>query len=335
MSRNQNKVVKTKKRKASVATARRPRDAQPAACSGQAASCKKQANEALLARAARVMELPLAHMPNKEFCRAKAAERILAPTPAAEATRTRKTARPTDLPHYLASLYEVPLLTAAQEQHLFRQYNFLKYRATVLRNRLDPACPDPQLVEEIEQLHEQAVEVKNQLIRANLRLVVSIAKKHARQDNFFDLVSDGNVSLMRAVEKFNYALGFKFSTYATWAIKKNYARDHMTQAKYADRFRTSLEESLDWTPDVRSNNVQQERMQETRSMQVNQVLAQLNDREREIIQKRFGLNNYSQAQTLQEVGDGLGISKERIRQIEARALDKLRKSIPAEAIDAL
>ena len=72
---------------------------------------------------------------------------------------------------------------------------------------------------------EEALAVKNQIIRANLRLVVSIAKKHVgRSDNFFELVSDGNMSLIRAVEKFDYARGNKFSTYASWAIMKNFIR---------------------------------------------------------------------------------------------------------------
>src|SRR5581483_9073432 len=80
------------------------------------------------ARAARVRELPLDYMPSREFKRPTAAARILAPTPESPATQ-RKVKRPTGLPPYLASLYEVPLLTAEQERHLFRKYNFLKYRA--------------------------------------------------------------------------------------------------------------------------------------------------------------------------------------------------------------
>ena len=80
-------------------------------------------------------------------------------------------------------------------------------------------------MDEIERLYDQAVTVKNQIVRANLRLVVSIAKRHVGPtDNFFELVSDGNMSLIRAAEKFDYARGNKFSTYASWAIMKNFAR---------------------------------------------------------------------------------------------------------------
>ena len=89
-------------------------------------------------------------------------------------------------------------------------------------------------------------ETKNQIVQANLRLVVSIAKRHvSASDDFFGLVSDGNMSLIRAVEKFDYARGNKFSTYASWAIMKNFARTIPDEFKHRDRFRTSHDEMFD------------------------------------------------------------------------------------------
>ena len=82
------------------------------------------------------------------------------------------------MPPYLASLYEVPLLTREQEAHLFRKFNYLKYRAAKLREGLDPARAKSSVMDEIESLYEQVVATKNQIVRANLRLVVSIAKRH-------------------------------------------------------------------------------------------------------------------------------------------------------------
>ena len=94
---------------------------------------------------------------------------------------------------------------------------------------------------------------KNQIIRSNLRLVVSIAKRHVGPaDNFFELVSDGNMSLMRAVEKFDYARGNKFSTYASWAIMKNFARTIPDEHRYHDRFRTSQPELFTSAEDDRT-----------------------------------------------------------------------------------
>jgi RNA polymerase primary sigma factor/RNA polymerase sigma factor len=285
-------------------------------------------------RAQRIAALPLDFMPSAEFEEAGAAQRILAPMPEPEHT-PRKARRPSDVPPYLASLYEVPLLTKEQEIYVFRKFNYLKYRASQLRNRLDPARPKVRLMDEIEDLHCQAVETKNQIIRANLRLVVAIAKKYVNhQDSFFDLVSDGNMSLIKAVEKFDYSLGNKFSTYGTWAIRKNYSRSFSTQIRHLERFRSSHAELLDATAEHRSNPYEEESAQRRRELQVGKILACLTDRERQIISSRFGLGEYSGPHTLKEVGADLGVSKERIRQLESRALAKLHNAAIAERIDS-
>jgi RNA polymerase primary sigma factor len=171
-------------------------------------------------RAKRILDLPLDYMYNEEFDRSNADRQILGSMP--ESNEPRKRARiPSGLPHYLASLYEVPLLTREQEQHLFRKFNYLKHKANKLREELDPARAKCSVMDRIEQLYDEAVKTKNQIVQANLRLVVSIAKRHVNStDDFFGLVSDGNMSLIRAVEKFDYARGNKFSTYASWAIMK-------------------------------------------------------------------------------------------------------------------
>jgi RNA polymerase primary sigma factor/RNA polymerase sigma factor len=270
------------------------------------------------------MEWPLDYIKNREFTAPHAAKRILGPMPQ-PAAAARKAKAPAGLPPYLASLYEVPLLSKEQEQHLFRKYNFLKHRVSKLRSRLDPSRPDVRLLDEMEELYRQAVDAKNQIVRANLRLVVSIAKKYVSDlDGLFDLISDGNMSLLKAVEKFDYSLGFKFSTYATWAIKKNYARDYTTRVRHVDRFHTSQEEVLDSAADARSDYFRQEIEQQQRQSHVARMLGCLSPRELDIIVQRYGLNDCPRAHTLKEVGQRLGVSKERVRQIVTRALGKLR-----------
>ena len=284
-------------------------------------------------RARRIMELPLDFIPNPQFARAGVDRTIMSDMPVNEMA-AKKTRLPAGLPPYLASLYEVPLLTREQEGHLFRKFNFLKYRATKLRNQLDPARAKSSLMDEIEALYDGAVALKNQIVRANLRLVVSIAKRHVGQgDNFFELVSDGNMSLIRAVEKFDYARGNKFSTYASWAIMKNFARTIPDEHRHRDRFRTSNSEMFYSTEERRTDQYELESAQNQREVQIGKILERLDEREQKIIISRFGLDHGQEPQTLKEVGAEMGVTKERIRQIEARALSKLRIAAQEEKID--
>lgn len=285
-------------------------------------------------RARRIMELPLDYIPNTVFGRASMEKAMLGDMPALE-TPVKKTKLPSGLPPYLASLYEVPLLTREQEAHLFRKFNYLKYKAAKLRKRLDPARAKSSVMDEIEKLYDQAVAVKNQIVRANLRLVVSIAKRHVGQwDNFFELVSDGNMSLIRAVEKFDYARGNKFSTYASWAIMKNFARTIPDEHRQHDRFRTSHSEMFAATEEYRSDQYEQESAQQQRESQIGKILNRLDEREQKIIISRFGLDHSQEPQTLKEVGALMGVTKERVRQIEARALDKLRIAAEQDKVEA-
>ena len=263
----------------------------------------------------------------------KREQRIRSPMPASDEP-VKKARLPAGLPPYLASLYEVPLLTRTQEGHLFRKMNFLKYKAAKLRETLDPSQPKSSVMDEIEALYEEAVGTKNQIIRANLRLVVSIAKRHVGPaENFFELVSDGNMSLMRAVDKFDFSRGFKFSTYASWAIMKNFARTIPDEHRYRDRFRTSPAEMFTSTEDDRSDQFEQEASHSQRQWQVERILGRLDEREQKVIIRRFGLLRGEESKTLKEVGAELGVTKERIRQLEARALSKLRKAAEEEKID--
>ena len=284
-------------------------------------------------RAKRILELPLDFMPNDCFSKSHMAKKILGPMPESD-TKARKVRVPSGLPPYLAALYETPLLNREQEQHLFRKFNYLKYRAARLREKLDPAKAKSAQMDEIERFYEEAIIVKNQIVRANLRLVVSIAKRHVTPtDNFFELVSDGNMSLIRAAEKFDYARGNKFSTYASWAIMKNFARTIPNEFKHRDRFRNGHEEVFAGQQDDGLNPFQALSAQALREDQVGRILSRLDDREQKIIISRFGLDHSQEPQTLKEVGAALGVTKERIRQIEARALSKLRVAVDEEKID--
>jgi len=285
----------------------------------------------LAQRAQHVMQLPLDFIPNALFARRSAEQVVNQPYPGTpDAKRVR---RPSGLPAYLASLYEVPLLTREQEVWLFRRFNYLKHKAAELRSQLDPQRPSGRLMDQIERLYGDVVAIKNRLVRANLRLVVSIAKRRVTAgDGFFDLVSDGNMSLIRAVEKFDYARGNKFSTYASWAIMKNYARTIPDEHRRRERFRAADTEMLQTAADRRSDEHQTRLVESDRLRQVGRFLDRLDSREQTIIIRRYGLDHDHEPQTLKEVGTALGVTKERVRQIEAKALEKLREAAASEDV---
>lgn len=284
-------------------------------------------------RIAKLMELPLDYIYSEEFEEASREAEFLADMPAAEKP-ARSQRIPTGLPPYLAALYEVPLLTREQEQHMFRKMNYLKHKANQLRAGLANSNDRGAMIDQIHDLHEQAVAVKNKIVQANLRLVVSIAKRHMNAtDDFFALVSDGNMSLIRAAEKFDYARGNKFSTYATWSIMKNFARSIPSEFKYRDRFRTMDEELLEAQRDERGNPFLAESSQRRRQREVGRILNRLDEREQKIISARFGLTKGSEPLTLKEVGQEMGVTKERIRQLEARAMNKLRAAAHEAKLD--
>jgi len=295
-------------------------------------------------RAQRLLELPLDYILSPEFEDDSREAEILGPMPRAEAyeAKRRSMHAPRDVPPELSSCYEYPLLDKDQEAHLFRQMNYLKFRASKLREELlkdgevDASRVRVADLREIEELQEKANAVKEVLINANMRLVVNIAKRHGGQaENFFELLSDGNMSLIRAVEKFDYSRGFKFSTYASWAIMKNFARTIPDEKHRRERFVTGHEEVFEVAPDTRSDEHEMVATKERATHNVNRLLEHLDERERDIIRMRAGLDNNARGMTLEEIGQKFGITKERVRQLNARAMKKLRSIAEEQHLDLL
>lgn len=284
-------------------------------------------------RAKRLLETPFAYMDSEDFHTRNSEVVILAPPPAVQ-KKSKVMKAPPGLPPYLASLYSVALLTREEEGYWFRKMNYLKFKAASLQSQIDPRHPKTKDLDQLEALVRESVKVKNFLIRSNLRLVVSIAKRHMKPNtNFFEMVSDGNMSLMRAIEKFDYTKGNKFSTYATWAIMKNYARSIPAENKVLDRFRTGNEDVFSFSEDERGSQFKDEVVNTRQHEVIMLILENLDDREKRIILHRYGLEKGTEPETLEQVGSRFGVTKERIRQIEARAIQKIRKIADEEKLE--
>ena len=288
---------------------------------------------------------------------------------------------------YLREIGRVPLLTAQGEVELAIRIK-AGAEASERLAELEASGTTSQLsadeARRLQWLANDGDQAKSSLIQANLRLVVSIAKRYVgRGMQLLDLVQEGNMGLMRAVEKFDHTKGFKFSTYATWWIRQAITRSIADQARTI-RIPVHMVESINKVHRVQRQIVQElereptveelaervgltpERVREiqrisldplsldspvgeeddsflgdfikddeaeepldvaTRQMlqeAVNEVLGELNDRERDVVRMRFGLGDNTEARTLEEVGRTFGVTRERIRQIESKTLAKLR-----------
>jgi RNA polymerase primary sigma factor len=282
---------------------------------------------------------------------------------------------------YLREMTRVPLLTNEEEIRLAKAIE--RSRAAQARLNVKADKVGAKERHQIERDIEDGRLAREHLIKANTRLVVSIAKKYmGRGVPFLDLIQEGNLGLMKSVEKFNYKLGFRFSTYATWWIRQTITRAIADQSRTIrvpvhmnDRIRRlykatrELEQALgrqptptevatelgvdseqvewmlkvSWRPlsleqpigeeednefgsfveDENTPSPAQTVYEELLKGKIEEVLSTLTPREQRILRLRFGLVN-GKCYTLEEVGQKFGLTRERIRQIEARALRRLR-----------
>ena len=285
---------------------------------------------------------------------------------------------------YLREIGQVDLLTTDDERRLAQ----LIEEGLIAAGKIDEAAEAGKPIDGVEgRMLTRAVNrgerAKSELTQANLRLVVSIAKRYSgRGMQLLDLIQEGNLGLMRAVDKFDYTKGFKFSTYATWWIRQAITRSIADQARTiripvhmvehmnrVTRAKRSMHQELEREPSIEEISVRVQlepnRVRELLrysqdplsldspvgeedesnlgdfiqddsvispadaaakgmlSAAVGEVLGELSEREQDIVRLRFGLDG-GQAKTLEEVGKEFGVTRERIRQIEAKTLAKLR-----------
>ena len=230
------------------------------------------------------------------------------------------------LPAHLLRLCEASLMSVEEEVAAFRRMNYLKYFYNHKRMFLNNSTVSEEQLDLMDDLLERYERIRNDIVRSSIRLVISIVKKYCTPHCVFDdLLSDGYVSLLRAVDKFDFARGFRFSTYATRIIHRDLwraiARDQTSRA----RFNTGNNTLLEGRSDTVISLVHERDSNRVVSM-IDQLLNGLDERERMIVSSRFGLESSGKKETFSALGKQLGISKERVRQLAERAVNKLRNS---------
>jgi len=239
------------------------------------------------------------------------------------------------LTSYIQQLYEQPMLEPEPEKVLFVRYNFLKFRAAQLREKLDAYHPRSRDLDRIETYLRRAVSLKEHLVNANLRLVVSVARKHLGGREGFspqaltDLIGEGNLVLVEAIETFDASKNNRFSTYLTYALMRRFARasgKHIEQTKKIPEAAAARREYWPAAMDPEQDHAEHA---EHVSHTLSRLLGELDDRERFIITRHFGITTESgytpEPQTLAQVAEELNISAERARQVEHHAMKKLRR----------
>jgi RNA polymerase sigma factor (sigma-70 family) len=219
------------------------------------------------------------------------------------------------------------LMTTAEERLMFLRFNYAKRKLTLLQKKVASQGVTPELAERVLEWHRRFEHFREYLVRTNLALVLAMAKRVRLGDvDFAEVVSEGNMALLRAVDKFNVERGFKFSTYACRAILKAFSRTAMKHNRHRTKFPVEFEPDLeksDWA-DKRRDQVEEDCIDELKAI-VDRNLADLSTVEETVIRRRF---NWDQADdsslTLEDVGKIIGVTKERVRQIQNKALAKIR-----------
>jgi RNA polymerase primary sigma factor len=227
-----------------------------------------------------------------------------------------------------------PLLTFEQEQVLFLALNLARYRINRLRSRLSAETPDVKTMNQIEQKLDLVEKIRSQLVRSNLRLVSNLARKFSSSFGEVDeFSSDGSMILLGAIDRFDYSRRLRFSTYATHSIQRHFFRSWKVRQRRKERFPSAVSELLNEVPERDS----QLRVCDDPESVVRDLMLQardvLDDREYQIVGHRFGIGGLNpDGQTLREIAADLGISKERVRQLQMKALEKLRELIDPDLL---
>ncbi len=286
-------------------------------------------------RAEQLLRQPVDYIPNASFDDPALHAEMGGPMPDQEEfdDKIKSMRAPKDVEAHMTYLYERPLLNFKQEQHLFRKMNFLKHLIKKVQERIDPVKVRVSDLAEVEQLWARVKGVRDILIECNLRLVHKLASQHTQINQGLDeLKSDAHISLMRAVEKFDYGRGFKFSTYATWAIVKNFARSIPDEFTHRTKYVTGHDEMLEHRMDTHSDEGELLMAAEQAKQRVNRLLEHLDPRTREVIRMRTGIDG-SEEMTLEQIGNHFGITKERVRQINVRGMKQLREKAAEENVE--
>jgi len=226
-------------------------------------------------------------------------------------------------------------LSKDDEATLFLRFNYARYRLGELTVKQTKRF-SRRRSEEMIKWYQKVRATQASIVDANMALVMAMARRtRIPHVDFPELVSEGNMALLRAIEKFDVSRGFKFSTYACRAILKGFNRMATKTGRYVQRFPTEFDPELERSDyDVLKHEIQQENAIDDLKEVLATNRAKLTDVERTVVTQRFALESGGKKKTLNEVGQQVGLTTERVRQIQKKALAKLKATLNEEYLAA-
>jgi RNA polymerase primary sigma factor len=235
---------------------------------------------------------------------------------------------------------QTPTLSAEEERRLFLRFNYARYRVfRIVDGAKGKGLTGPALAQLLTWA-QRANDLRAAIVQINMPLVLAMAKRiRLNGVDFSELISEGNMALLRSVAKFDCSRGFKFSTYACRAILKSFSRVGMRMSRHRCRFPIEFDPNLersDYLDRLREDQ-RNDCLEELQHI-LRENLAQLNDVEQTVIRERFSLDGPApdggKPKTLEQIGTLIGVTKERVRQIQNKALAKLRETLEDEFLVA-
>ena len=256
-------------------------------------------------------------------------------------TVTRFAELPDPITDAVAAGERVPALSYEQEAHLFMRYNFTRMQVARILAEYSGKRLTASATRRLLAWGHRALGARSVIVRLNMPLVLAMAKRTRLSNvDFNEMVSEGNMALLRSVEKFDCSRGFKFSTYSCRAILKAFSRVAMRASRYRGQFPTEFDPAMERSDHIekRREGVIEDCVDELKQIFLDNV-AGLSDVERTVIRERFALGlpicgEEARPKTLEQVGHIIGVTKERVRQIQNNALKKIRGALEEQYLAA-
>jgi len=228
----------------------------------------------------------------------------------------------------------IPALSYEQESHIFLRYNLTRWKIAKLLEKFAGKRLTASATRELLAWGHRMLAARSVIVRLNMPLVLAMAKRTRLTNiDFNEMISEGNMALLRSVEKFDCGRGYKFSTYSCRAILKSFSRVAMRASRYRGKFPTEFDPAMERSDYVDTQRVSHEAdcVDELKEIFLNN-LAELSDVERTVITERFAIGRdvdkgEDGPKTLEQVGRVIGVTKERVRQIQNNALKKMRTAL--------